>query len=202
MEPVVTIIDDDESVRSSLTFLVECAGHNVRAFDSAESFLEALVEHGPEAGCIVTDVRMSGLSGVELVHRLRAMDCREPVIVVTGHADVPMAIQAMKAGVADFIEKPFSDEEILGAISAALEARSANADIEAQRQEIAGRLTSLSQRESEVLDALVEGKPNKIIAFDLGISARTVEVYRANLMHKMQVRSLSELVRLTILASD
>lgn len=201
MQPVVTIIDDDESVRSSLTFLVECAGHNVRAFDSAESFLEALVDHGLEAGCIVTDVRMPGLSGVELVHRLNAMDCREPVIVVTGHADVPMAIQAMKAGVADFIEKPFSDEEILGAISAALRARSANADLEAQRQEIAGRLASLSQREREVLDALVEGKPNKVIAFDLGISARTVEVYRANLMHKMQVKSLSELVRLTMLAN-
>jgi two-component system response regulator FixJ len=130
------------------------------------------------------------------------MDCREPVIVITGHADVPMAIQAMKAGIADFIEKPFSDEEILGAISAALEARSANADLEARRQEIAGRLASLSQREREVLDALVEGKPNKVIAFDLGISARTVEVYRANLMHKMQVKSLSELVRLTILARD
>jgi two-component system response regulator FixJ len=200
--PVVTIIDDDESVRSSLTFLVECAGHNVRAFDSAESFLEAIAEQGSEAGCIVTDVRMPGLSGVELVHRLKAMDCREPVIVITGHADVPMAIQAMKAGIADFIEKPFSDEEILGAISAALEARSANADLEARRQEIAGRLASLSQREREVLDALVEGKPNKVIAFDLGISARTVEVYRANLMHKMQVKSLSELVRLTILARD
>ena len=200
--PVVTIIDDDESVRSSLTFLVECAGHNVRAFDSAESFLEAIAEQGSEAGCIVTDVRMPGLSGVELVHRLKALDCREPVIVITGHADVPMAIQAMKAGIADFIEKPFSDEEILGAISAALEARSANADLEARRQEIAGRLASLSQREREVLDALVEGKPNKVIAFDLGISARTVEVYRANLMHKMQVKSLSELVRLTILARD
>ena len=200
--PVVTIIDDDEAVRSSLTFLVECAGHNVRAFDSAESFLEAIAEQGSEAGCIVTDVRMPGLSGVELVHRLKAMDCREPVIVITGHADVPMAIQAMKAGIADFIEKPFSDEEILGAISAALEARSANADLEARRQEIAGRLASLSQREREVLDALVEGKPNKVIAFDLGISARTVEVYRANLMHKMQVKSLSELVRLTILARD
>lgn len=201
-EPIVTIIDDDESVRSSLAFLVECAGHKVRSFDSAISFLESMGAKGPDAGCIVTDVRMPEMSGVELVQRLKAMDCREPVIVVTGHADVPMAIQAMKAGVSDFIEKPFSDDEILGAISAAMKARSATADVDAQRQEIAGRLASLSQREREVLDALVDGKANKVIAFDLGISARTVEVYRANLMLKMQVKSLSELVRLTILAND
>lgn len=201
-EPIVTIIDDDESVRSSLAFLVECAGHKTQSFDSAISFLESLGAEGPNAGCIVTDVRMPDMSGVELVHRLKAMDCREPVIVVTGHADVPMAIQALKAGVSDFIEKPFSDEEILGAILAALKARSATADVDAQRREIIERLASLSQREREVLDALVDGKPNKVIAFDLGISARTVEVYRANLMHKMQVKSLSELVRLTILAND
>ena len=201
-EPIVTIIDDDESVRSSLAFLVECAGHKVRSFDSAISFFENMGAKGPDAGCIVTDVRMPEMSGVELVQRLKAMDCREPVIVVTGHADVPMAIQAMKAGVSDFIEKPFSDDEILGAISAAMKARSATADVDAQRQEIAGRLASLSQREREVLDALVDGKANKVIAFDLGISARTVEVYRANLMLKMQVKSLSELVRLTILAND
>jgi two-component system response regulator FixJ len=199
-EPVVHVIDDDEAARDSLKFLVECAGHTVRGYDSATGFL-ASIEGGDLApGCIVTDVRMPRMTGVELVEKLHQLGIREPIIVITGHADVPMAIQAMKAGVCDFIEKPFSDDTILTAIDAALAKRGAEADADEERRDIAERIASLSVREREVLDALVEGKANKVIAYDLGISVRTVEVYRAKVMTKMRVRSLSELVRLALAA--
>lgn len=199
--PVVHVIDDDEAARHSLKFLVECAGYTVRDFDSALSFLDSLTEGGlAEPGCIVTDVRMPHMTGVELIEKLIELGIRDPVIVITGHADVPMAIQALKAGVSDFIEKPFADDAILSAIATALAKRDAAASAEQEKREASQRIAALSGREKEVLDALVEGKPNKIIAFDLGISARTVEVYRANVMSKMQVRSLSELVRLALSA--
>ena len=197
-EPVVHVIDDDDSARHSLEFLIDCAGLKVRSYRSAIEFLNAVPEM--EHGCIVTDVRMPEMNGIELVERLKAIGVADPVIVITGHADVPMAIQAMKAGVADFIEKPFSDDAILGAVSVALDSRRAEAAADAERGAIAERLRSLSQREREVLQGLVEGKANKVIAYDLGISVRTVEVYRANVMTKMQVRSLSELVRLALTA--
>lgn len=199
--PVIYLIDDDEAARDSLKFLIECAGHEVRSFDSAIAFLNALGEEGrPELGCIVTDVRMPEMTGVELIAKLKELGVREPVIVITGHADVPMAIQAMKAGVSDFIEKPFADDAILPAIEHALNRRLAEAGADEERREIAGRIASLSQREREVMEALVEGKANKVIAYELGISARTVEVYRAHVMTKMKVRSLSELVRLALMA--
>jgi two-component system response regulator FixJ len=199
--PVVHVIDDDEAARHSLKFLVECAGYTVRDFDSALSFLNSLNEGKlAEPGCIITDVRMPHMTGVELIEKLMDLGVRDPVIVITGHADVPMAIQALKAGVSDFIEKPFADDAILSAIATALAKRDAAASAEQEKREVSTRLAALSGREREVLDALVEGKPNKIIAFDLGISARTVEVYRANVMSKMQVRSLSELVRLALSA--
>ena len=200
-EPMVHVVDDDDAARHSLKFLIECAGYAVRDYASAVEFLEALPAEGLAApSCIVTDVRMPDMTGVELVARLKELGVAEPIIVITGHADVPMAIQAMKAGVADFIEKPFSDDTILGAVSAALDSRQAEAAADAERGAIAERLRSLSQREREVLQGLVEGKANKVIAYDLGISVRTVEVYRANVMTKMQVRSLSELVRLALTA--
>lgn len=197
-EPMVHVIDDDPAARDSLEFLIDCAGLRVRSYDSALAFLDAVP--GMEHGCIVTDVRMPGMSGVELIGRLKALGVSDPVIVITGHADVPMAIHAMKQGVADFIEKPFSDETILEAIRAALARHSDQAEEQAERARVRGRLATLSQREREVLDGLVEGKANKVIAFDLAISARTVEVYRANLMAKMQAGSLSELVRMAMLA--
>ena len=198
---MVYVIDDDDAARHSLKFLIECAGQSVSDFNSAVSFLASLDGSTlPHPGCIVTDVRMPQMTGVELVEKLNQLGIREPVIVITGHADVPMAIQAMKAGVSDFIEKPFSDDAILSAISAALAKRDAQADAEGERREVQQRIDALSGREREVLAALVEGKPNKIIAFDLGISARTVEVYRANVMSKMQVKSLSELVRMALVA--
>lgn len=197
-EPVVHVIDDDEAARQSLAFLLDCAGLAVRSYESAAEFLKAVptMEHG----CIITDVRMPGMSGVELIGRLKALAVADPVIVITGHADVPLAIQAMKAGVADFLEKPFSDDAILGAVRSALSRRTDVNQAEAERDQILNLLATLSQREREVLDGLVEGRANKVIAFDLGISARTVEVYRANVMTKMKAGSLSELVRMVTIA--
>jgi two-component system response regulator FixJ len=197
-EPVVHVIDDDDSARQSLEFLIDCAGLTVRSYASAVAFLKAVPDM--EHGCIVTDVRMPEMTGMELLGRLKALEVRDPVIVITGHADVPMAIQAMKEGVADFIEKPFSDDAILGAIRAALARHSDRAQANEERALVNERLASLSPREREVLDGLVEGHANKVIAFDLDISARTVEVYRANVMAKMHARSLSELVRMVTIA--
>ena len=197
-EGTVHVVDDDEAMRHSLAFLLETAGHEVRTYASAVEFLEAVP--GMERGCIVTDVRMPGLSGLELVERLKAIKVTDPVIVITGHADVPLAVQAMKAGVSDFIEKPFAQEVLLSAIRAALAEGSGSRAEEEGRRLILSRIEALSERERQVLDGLVEGKPNKIIAFDLGISARTVEIYRANVMTKMQAGSLSELVRMAMLA--
>jgi two-component system response regulator FixJ len=195
---MVHVIDDDDSAREALSFLIDCAGLKVRTYESAIRFLEAVP--GMEHGCIVTDVRMPGMSGVELIGRLKSLGVADPVIVITGHADVPMAIQAMKAGVADFLEKPFGDEAILGAIRAALARQSGREEADAERESIEASMQTLSQREREVMDGLVEGHANKVIAFDLGISARTVEVYRANVMTKMQAGSLSELVRMVTIA--
>jgi len=197
-EPMVHVIDDDEAARESLAFLIDCAGLRVRSYESALAFLDSVPDM--EHGCIVTDVRMPGMSGVELIARLKALQVDDPVIVMTGHADVPMAINAMKQGVSDFIEKPFSDETILSAITSALARHKDAAEENAERSRLRERIAALSQREREVLDGLVAGKANKVIAFDLAISARTVEVYRANLMTKMQAGSLSELVRMTMLA--
>ena len=200
-QPVVHVIDDDDAVRDSLRFLIECAGHFVRDYPSAKAFLDALGPAGsPAPGCIVTDVRMPEMTGVELMQRLKELEVLEPVIVVTGHADVPMAIQAMKAGAVDFIEKPFDDETILSAVAGALAARNRSSAADQEQRQVQARMASLSEREREVLEGLIEGKANKMIAYDLGISVRTVEVYRAHVMTKMQVRSLSELVRLAVTA--
>jgi two-component system response regulator FixJ len=194
----VHVIDDDPSARDSLEFLIDCAGFGVRTYDSARSFLEALPTREP--GCIVTDVRMPEMNGVELVRRLKAMNVPDPVIVITGHADVPMAIEAMKQGVSDFIEKPFADDAILEAIRTALSRQDARDEARRERAGIRSRIEALSQREREVLDGLFEGHANKVIAFDLGISDRTVEIYRANVMTKMGARTLSELVRMVTIA--
>jgi two-component system response regulator FixJ len=199
-EPVVHVIDDDRAVRESLLFLLDCAGMRAHGHESADSFLAALPQL--DRGCIVTDVRMPGMSGIDLVARLKALGVPDPVIVITGHADVPMAIGAMKQGVADFIEKPFNDETILDSIRAALARHGRLAEQQADRDRVRERLAALSPRERDVLDGLVEGRPNKVIAFDLGISARTVEVYRANLMTKMQAGSLSGLVRMAMVAKQ
>lgn len=196
-ELLVHVVDDDDAVRDSLAFLLQTDGLNVRTYESP---LELLATVGPISGCVVTDVRMPGMNGLELIRRLRETGATVPVVVMTGHADVPLAVEAMKAGVVDFIEKPFDDDAMLTAVRAALARRpSQPGEDDARTAAIRRRLESLSGREQEVLDGLVAGKPNKIIAFDLGISPRTVEVYRANVMTKMQAGSLSELVRMAML---
>lgn len=197
-EQIVYVIDDDEAARHSLEFLLDCAGIRVRSFSSADAFLESSPPLG--GACIVTDVRMPGRSGIELVEEMKRRGSKAPVIVITGHADVPLAIQAMRAGVADFIEKPFDDEVMLSAIRKALAQEASEAAVHAERQAVGERIGTLSAREREVMEGLVRGDANKAIAFDLGISARTVEVYRANVMMKMQAKTLSDLVRMVTVA--
>lgn len=193
----IHVIDDDDSVRDSLTFLFECADYQVRAWPSGDAFLNT--QPPLENSVIVTDVRMPGINGVELVTRLKDQGNSVPVIMITGHADVPLAIQAMKAGVADFIEKPFEDSALLSAVQEAFARMNAKGSLTIERETILARLASLSHRESEVLDGLVDGKANKAIAYDLQISARTVEVYRANLMTKMHAQTLSDLVKMVMI---
>ena len=192
------VIDDDEAVRDSLGFLLETADFTVAAYESATSFLEQLP--GVQPGCVITDVRMPQMSGLELVNRLRSLGSTLPVIVITGHGDVPLAVEAMKAGVVDFIEKPFDEEAIFSAVRAALAGRTGDDGRDAERMAFAQRVAGLSTRERQVLGGLVAGQANKVIAGQLGISPRTVEVYRANVMTKMQAASLSELVRMALLA--
>lgn len=196
---LVHIIDDDEAMRDSLVFLLDTAGHEVRASASAKAFLKTIPD--PTLGCIVTDIRMPDMTGLDLIKALKAGGHDYPVVVITGHGDVALAVEAMKAGVIDFIEKPFDDETLLAAISIAFNRKAmAAGDTSPERQAIAARLLELSPRERDVLRGVIDGKPNKVIAHELGISPRTVEVYRANLMTKMQAASLSELVRMALVA--
>jgi two-component system response regulator FixJ len=199
-EAVVHVVDDDVAVRQSLSFLLASDGLPVCLHESASSFLENVKE--ASAGCIVTDVRMPGIDGIEFLRRLRRSGFSLPVIVMTGHADVPLAVQAMKEGALDFIEKPFNDDVFLATVRAAIERQEARAVIRAESNQVRGRLESLSEREHQVLCGLVEGKANKMIAYDLGISPRTVEIYRANVMTKMKAASLPELVRMALLAGE
>lgn len=196
--PVVHVIDDDSAVRQSLAFLLSTAGYAVRVHESAITFLSALP--AIQDGCVVTDIRMPGMDGLELQRQLQARKASLPVIVMTGHGDVALAVQAMKAGAVDFIEKPFDDDVLLAAIRAALARHRQDAERAALIADVDRRMNSLSHRERDVLLGLVAGKPNKVIAHDLGISARTVEVYRANVMTKMHADSLSDLVRMAILS--
>jgi len=196
-EPIVHVVDDDPAVRDSLAFLLDTAGLVSRSYASALDLLAAV--DGLAPGCIVTDVRMPDMGGLEMVRRLSDLGVRHPVIVMTGHADVPLAIEAVRAGVKDFIEKPFDDDAFIASVRSALSLGFEAARQDEQTQDIRGRLESLSARERQVLDGLVAGQANKVIAYDLGISPRTVEVYRANVMTKMEARSLSELVRMSML---
>jgi two-component system response regulator FixJ len=200
MQPasLVHVIDDDDAVRQSLAFLLGTARIKARTYESAAAFLAALPEVEP--GCIVTDVRMPEVSGIDLLHRLKERKITMPVIVITGHGDVQLAVEAMKIGAVDFIEKPFDDEVLLAAVRSALGRWEKGAQQEGERARLAEKLASLSNRERDVLEGLVAGKPNKIIAFDLGISPRTVEIYRANVMTKTGAGSLSDLVRMALLA--
>jgi two-component system response regulator FixJ len=197
---VVHVVDDDEAVRQSLKFLLESAGMAVQTHASAASFLQTARE--VKAGCIITDVRMPELSGVELLRRLRELKIDVPVIVMTGHGHIPLAVEAMKSGAADFFEKPFDDEVLLSAVRTALDRHDRNSHRQTQRIEIEARLATLSNRERDVLRGLLAGQANKQIAFDLGISPRTVEIYRANVMTKMKAATLSDLVRMALMAEE
>jgi|SRR6516164_1277836 two-component system response regulator FixJ len=194
----VHVIDDDEAMRHSLKFLLESAGIEVAAHESASAFLAMVSKVEP--ACIITDVRMPGLSGIDLLARIKDRKLDVPVIVITGHADVPLAVEAMKVGAADFFEKPFDDEALLASVRSALSRHERDHQRHAERSEIDARLASLSSRERDVLKGLVAGHANKQIAFDLGISPRTIEIYRANLMTKMHAASLSDLVRMALVA--
>jgi two-component system response regulator FixJ len=193
---IVHVIDDDADVRQSLAFLLSTVGLAVRVHESGSAFLKILPEI--QEGCIVTDVRMPGVDGIELQRRLAAAGLKLPVIVMTGHGDIALAVEAMKAGAVDFIEKPFDDDLLIAAIKTALARRADDRQRNEWVAELRSRLKLLSGRERQVMDGLVAGKPNKIIAHDLGISARTVEIYRANVMAKMQADSLSALVRMAL----
>lgn len=193
---VVHIVDDEESVRNSLAFLLTASGFAARTHASATAFLEHA--GGIQNGCLITDLRMPDMTGVELLRRLEDAGHLLPAIVITGHADVQMAVEAMKNGALDFIEKPFSDDVLLESITRVVEIAANRVRTEAALEMIRDRIKSLSERETQVLTGVVAGRPNKIIAFELGISPRTVEVYRAALMSKMQARSLPDLVRMVM----
>lgn len=196
VDVVVHIVDDEEAVRNSLAFLLGASGFAVRTHGSAAAFLE--IAPGIKNGCLVTDLRMPDIDGVELLRRLNAAGTMLPTIVVTGHGDVHMAVEAMKNGALDFIEKPFSDEVLIDSIRRAVDKASSLLDADAATARTRDRLETLSEREIQVLKGVVEGRANKTIAFELGISPRTVEVYRAGLMSKMQTKSLAELVRMVM----
>ena len=194
---VIYVVDDDAAMRDSLAFLLDVNGFMTRVFESGGAFLSEAAGSSP--GCVVSDIRMPGMNGIELVRKLKNDGLAFPVILITGHGDVALAVEAMKAGAVDFIEKPFDDAVLLNAIRTALEARPAEGE-NAARKEAEARLNELSPRERDVLQGLVAGKINKVIAHDLNISPRTVEVYRANLMAKTGARSMSELMRIALAA--
>ena len=194
----VYVIDDDDAMRDSLDFLLGAANFQVTLFESAHHFLNTI--SSVDFGCVVSDVRMPGIDGIELLKRLKANRSVLPVVIMTGHGDVPLAVEAMKLGAVDFLEKPFEDDRIIGMIDVALRQAEAGAQSEAMTHDIASRIATLSPRERQVMDGLIGGLSNKLIARDYDISPRTIEVYRANVMTKMQAGSLSELVRLAIRA--
>jgi two-component system response regulator FixJ len=194
VQVVVHIVDDEETIRSSLAFLLDMAGFAVRTHASAAEFLE--IAPSITNGCLVTDLRMPGLDGLELLKRLNAMSAMMPTIMMTGHGDVRMAVEAMKNGAIDFIEKPFDKERLIESIRRAADSAGAQFELEQSRSRTQEAIKSLSEREGQVLEGVVAGQPNKVIAFELGISPRTVEGYRATLMAKMQARNLAELIRM------
>jgi two-component system response regulator FixJ len=193
----VFVIDDDEAMRDSLEFLLGAADFEVTLFESAQIFLDSPPS---DFGCVVSDVRMPGIDGIEFLQRLKASRNAFPVLIMTGHGDVPLAVEAMKLGAVDFLEKPFEDDRLIGMIDVALKQAESGARSEAAVLDIAARIESLSPRERQVMEGLVAGLSNKIIAREYDISPRTIEVYRANVMTKMLAGSLSELVRLAMRA--
>jgi two-component system response regulator FixJ len=194
----VFVVDDDAPALDSLLMLLRSDGLNPEGFSSAETFLGGLSLEA--RGCIISDVRMPGMDGVQLIRALKARHCPMPVIVITGHADVTVAVQAMKAGAAEFVQKPFESELILRLVRACLEENDDAVDASSGRLRVLRRIESLTARERQVLDLIMQGASNKLIASSLNISPRTVEIYRANVMSKMRADSLSDLIRMTLAA--
>ncbi len=197
-KPTVHIVDDDEAVRDSLAILLEAAGFRIASYVSGDAFLETMPAV-PE-GCLLIDVRMPGKGGLDVQEELRLRNIALPVVIITGHGDVPLAVRAMKGGAVDFVEKPFSDDLIIGSVKRALDIDAAMRRQDAAAAGVTQRVALLTQRERQVLEKLVLGQPNKVIAYELSISPRTVEIHRARVMEKMQARSLSELVRMALSA--
>ncbi len=197
-DETVYLVDDDDAVRQSLAFLLMTSGYAVRSYASASSFLAEL--ESVRSGCVVTDIRMPGLDGLGLQRILGERGCGLPVIVMTGHGDVPLAVEAMKGGAVDFLEKPFGDEVLLAAVQSAMERSIVAGKRQLEMLAVKQKLAKLSERERQVLDGLIAGHPNKTIAYDLKISARTVEVYRANVMTKMDATSLAALLQMVLSA--
>lgn len=198
-EAVVHVVDDDKPMRDSIAFLLESDGLRSMTYASARELLDRVSEL--ERGCILTDIRMPEMNGLELVHELKRLGAPFPVIVLTGHADVTLAVEAMKAGVVDFLEKPFDDAQLLRSVRAALDREEDVAARLSAKAEFDQRFEQLTGREREVFEAIVEGDSNKEAAIRLGISPRTVEIYRANVMAKMQAQTLSDLVRMALARS-
>jgi len=198
IEAVIHVVDDEEQVRKSLAFLLSISGHAVRVHDSATSFLS--IAPDLTNACLITDLRMPDMSGVELLRRLKDVGAMLPTIVVTGHGDVPMAVEAMKAGAVDFIEKPFEERILLDAVARAVRHLEKRHPSDEDTAAIRSRVGGLTERERQIMEAIVSGLPNKTIAYDLNISPRTVEVHRANVMSKMQAGNLPELVRMVLAA--
>jgi two-component system, LuxR family, response regulator FixJ len=194
--PTIFVVDDDSAVRDALKLLLRSVGQAVETFGSAQEFLDAYGEDRP--GCLVLDIRMPGMSGLELQQKLNEKHSILPIIFITGHGDVPMAVEAMQAGAVDFIQKPFRDQDLIDRINQALERDGSNRAALGERNDIRRRLETLTPREREVLDLVVHGKANKVIAGDLKLSQRTVEIHRARVMEKMQASSLAHLVRMVL----
>jgi two-component system response regulator FixJ len=197
---LVHLVDDDEAIRRSVGFMLKTSGFTVRTYESGIELMKAA--GGLETGCILLDIRMPGMDGLEVQKALRDKGVALPVIIMTGHGDVSLAVQAMKAGAVDFIEKPFEKAVLLSAIEHSMERLKRSAANQDRAGEAVVRLQALTPREHEVLDGLAKGLPNKTIAYDLGISPRTVEIHRANVMAKLGVRSLSEALRIAFAAQD
>jgi two-component system response regulator FixJ len=196
--PTVFIVDDDAAIRFAMQALMDSVNLEHEIFGSADEFLEKANEHRP--GCLVLDIRMPGLGGLELQEELIKRQSTLPIIFITGHGDVPMAVEAMQKGAVDFIQKPFRDQELLDRIREALATDEERREAQQQHAEIALRLDRLTKREREVFELVVTGKPNKVIAYELGVSQRTVEIHRARVMEKMQARSLADLVKMHMTA--
>jgi two-component system, LuxR family, response regulator FixJ len=196
-ESTVFVVDDDADLRESLGWLFQSAGLRVKSYSTAQEFL---TDYKPEEpGCLLLDVRMPGLSGLDLQEELRRRGVPPPIIIMTGHARVPMAVRALKGGAIDFIQKPFSDQSLLERIRQAIDLDRRTRQVRTEAAKFAALLTHLTPREREVMGLVIAGKPNKIIAADLGISPKTVEIHRGRVMEKMQVESVAELVRLDLL---